>query len=140
MLGGAVTLSMLGLSISSANAETVRVGSKAFPESVILGEIVTALVRDAGAEVEHELGFGGTRLVYNALLSGEIDVYIEYTGTLVQVILQDGWDETRPASKVIAERLATLGIDMSAPIGSFVSCCLSRRLDKRCKYQLFSMV
>jgi osmoprotectant transport system permease protein len=78
--------------VPPARAETsptgpVRVGSKAFTESVILGEIATQSVRAAGLEAEHRSGFGGTRLVWDALLRGAIDVYPEYTGTLIQEIL-----------------------------------------------------
>ena len=37
---------------------------------------------------EHRRGLGGTRLVWDALLAGDIDVYPEYTGTLEQEILR----------------------------------------------------
>jgi osmoprotectant transport system permease protein len=64
----------------------VRVASKKFTESVILGEAVAELIRAAGDPVEHLAELGGTRLVYEALRRGEIDVYPEYTGTLEQEI------------------------------------------------------
>jgi osmoprotectant transport system permease protein len=64
----------------------VRVASKKFTESVILGEAVTQLIRAAGDPVEHLAELGGTRLVYEALRRGEIDVYPEYTGTLEQEV------------------------------------------------------
>jgi osmoprotectant transport system permease protein len=71
----------------------VVVASKAFTESVILGEIATQLARDAGANAIHNRQLGGTRLVFNALVRGEIDIYPEYTGTIVQEILaQKGSD------------------------------------------------
>ena len=64
------------------SAQDVRVGSKPFPEGRILGEIVTQHARVTGATVEHEIGLGGTGVIWKALLAGEIDVYVEYTGTL----------------------------------------------------------
>ena len=63
---------------------TVRIGSKAFTESVILAEIVAHLAENEGLEAEHVEGLGGTRLLWEALLAGQIDVYPEYTGTMVR--------------------------------------------------------
>ena len=65
----------------------VVVGSKTFTESVILGEVATALARESGADVVHRAGLGGTRVLWDALLGGEVDLYPEYTGTLEYEIL-----------------------------------------------------
>ncbi len=65
----------------------LTVASKKFTESVILGEIATQLARDAGASAIHRRELGGTRVLWNALVDGEIDVYPEYTGTLMREIL-----------------------------------------------------
>lgn len=69
------------------HAAPLRVGSKGFTESVVLGEISAGALRGAGLEVEHRRELGGTRVLWEALLSGELDVYPEYTGTIVQEIL-----------------------------------------------------
>ena len=63
-------------------AQEIRVGSKPFPEGRILGEILTQRMESAGAVVKHEVGLGGTGVIWQALLEGEIQVYAEYTGTL----------------------------------------------------------
>jgi osmoprotectant transport system permease protein len=68
----------------------LRVASKTFTESVVLGEIATQLARTNGAPVEHRRGLGGTRLVWNALEAGEVDIYPDYTGTLFEEILRMG--------------------------------------------------
>ena len=65
----------------------VRIGSKTFTESVILADMAAALVQQAGARPEHRLGLGGTRILWDALQSGAIDLYPEYTGTLTREIL-----------------------------------------------------
>jgi osmoprotectant transport system permease protein len=65
----------------------VRVGSKSFTESVILGEMAAQLAAAAGAEVEHRRSLGGTRVLWEALLRGEVDAYPDYTGTLAREIL-----------------------------------------------------
>src|SRR5690242_21491930 len=82
-----VALLIAGLSPLPRRHATVRIGSKKFTESVILGEILRLLVVDAGLEVAHYREFGGTRIVFQALQAGEIDAYPEYTGTIRQEIL-----------------------------------------------------
>ncbi|WP_119066762.1 glycine betaine ABC transporter substrate-binding protein [Rubrobacter indicoceani] len=63
--------------------QTVRlaVGSKDFTEQEILGEITLQALRAAGAETIDRTGTGDTEAVRRALVSGEIDMYWEYTGT-----------------------------------------------------------
>ncbi len=68
---------------------TVVVASKTFTEAVVLGEIAAGVIRDAGYEADHRRELGGTRVLFNALVSGDIDVYPEYTGTIIQEILAE---------------------------------------------------
>ncbi|MFN7731184.1 MAG: glycine betaine ABC transporter substrate-binding protein, partial [Pirellula sp.] len=74
--------------MTPSETPTVRIGSKAFTESVVLGELLSHLARDAGAKVEHLAELGGTQILWNALQSGEIDAYVEYTGTIREEILR----------------------------------------------------
>jgi osmoprotectant transport system permease protein len=92
----------------------VVVGSKAFTESVILGEMVAALARgvDAAVAVEHKRQLGGTEVVFRALETGAVDVYPEYTGTLTQEILRKEI-ATRPLAAALADR----GLRMTKPLG-----------------------
>ena len=95
-------------------AETVTVGSKAFTESVILGEIAAGALRDAGLATHHRRSLGGTRILWQALLKGDIDLYPEYTGTIAREILAGkniGSDEAMRAD------LARQGIVMTATLG-----------------------
>lgn len=95
-------------------ASEVTVGSKAFTESVILGEMAAQLAGSAGARVIHRQGLGGTQVLWNALLAGDIDVYPEYTGTIALEILGAG-KSLAPAE--IARTLAAQGISMTRPLG-----------------------
>ena len=73
---------------AAARPQEVVVGSKNFTESHLLGSLVAELLEDRlGHEVEHRSGLGGTLVCFEALLGGEIDVYVEYTGTAWAVIL-----------------------------------------------------
>jgi osmoprotectant transport system permease protein len=95
-----------------AQSPTVRVGSKTFTESVVLGEILTQLVRHAGVEVEHRRALGGTRILWNALVRGEIDLYPEYTGTIGEEILGG-----RVPMNGLDSALAAFGVGVSRPLG-----------------------
>lgn len=63
----------------------VAVGSKDFDEQLILGEILVGAFEREGANVDDKVNLGGTQVARSALVSGEIDVYMEYNGT--------GWAE-----------------------------------------------
>ncbi|HEX3035231.1 MAG TPA: glycine betaine ABC transporter substrate-binding protein, partial [Thermodesulfobacteriota bacterium] len=99
---------------SEKSSTKIKVGSKTFTESVILGEIVSQLAGQEGVEVKHLRELGGTRVLWSALLKGEIDIYPEYTGTIIQEILarKDIHDE-----KTLKKALAEKNILMSRPLG-----------------------
>ena len=93
----------------------VTVGSKAFPESWILGEALAVLARRSGnASVEHRSNLGGTEIVFAALESGSIDVYPEYTGTIAEVIVKG---QAHPSLADLRAALAPRGIGISEPLG-----------------------
>jgi osmoprotectant transport system permease protein len=75
------------VSIRADSPVSVKVGSKSFTESVILGELVRILAEDAGASCRHLYRLGDTSKTWVGLLQGDLDVYCEYTGTLTQEIL-----------------------------------------------------
>ncbi len=75
--------------VEARGDEPLRVGSKKFTESVVIGKNAAHLVRGAGFEIEHQREPGGSRILWNALRRGDVDVYPEYTGTLRQEILAD---------------------------------------------------
>jgi len=102
------------LPADDAGDPTVRIGSKKFTESVILGELATALARDAGADVRYRAELGGTRLLWNALLRGDLDAYPEYTGTLLQEILAG---EGIVGEVALRNHLRALGIRMGRFLG-----------------------
>jgi osmoprotectant transport system permease protein len=93
---------------------TVRVGSKKFTESVILGDVAVALVREAGIPAIHRRELGGTQVLFHALESDELDVYPEYTGTISGEILAG--QKIRDEASLRAA-LAGRGVGMSPPLG-----------------------
>jgi osmoprotectant transport system permease protein len=101
-------------SAEESTPRPVTVGSKKFTESVILGETLRLLALDAGHPARHRAELGGTRILWGALLSGEIDIYPEYSGTLVREILA-GEDVSSP--ELLAAALAARGVRASASLG-----------------------
>jgi len=99
-----------------AAGESVRItiGSKSFTESVILGDMLSHLAQLAGVEASHQRQLGGTRVLWNALLAGEIDAYPEYTGTLMQETLIK---ENLQTEAQLRQTLAALGLRMTRPLG-----------------------
>ncbi|MCC6210769.1 MAG: ABC transporter permease subunit [Burkholderiales bacterium] len=104
----------------SSFSETLRVGSKRFTESYILGEI---LVRAAGDAV-HRQGLGNTGIVFAALKSGAIDLYPEYTGTIAREILKLDRD---PGLAGLNRALAPMGVGVAVPLGFNNSYALALR-------------
>lgn len=79
----------LGLCSCGAYAQqALQVGSKRFTESYILGEILAQSARAAGVRTRYRPGMGGTAILFEALRTGAIDVYPEYTGTIAREILK----------------------------------------------------
>ena len=97
-----------------ATESTVAIGSKNFTESVILGEIATLLVRNEGSIVVYRPALGGTRIVFGALVAGDIDVYAEYTGTLREEILAELEVKSDAA---VRSALAERGIELGTALG-----------------------
>jgi osmoprotectant transport system permease protein len=98
----------------AAQAAPLQVGSKRFTESYILGELIAQTARGAGAEVDFRPGMGGTAILYEAVRTGAIDVYPEYTGTLARELL-DG--EAHPTLRALNAKLGPLGLAVSVPLG-----------------------
>ncbi len=95
-------------------AEPVRIASKNSNESYLLSEIAAQLLESKGVAVERRFGLGGTLIAFDALVAGEIDLYMEYTGTLSQAILKLGHEASREAMN---RRLEGDGLRLLRPFG-----------------------
>lgn len=92
----------------------IRVASKNFNESYVLAEIISQLLEVEGFTVERKFGLGGTLICYEALKQREIDVYVEYTGTLSQAILKL---PNNPEVAHLNEMLQQEGLRLREPLG-----------------------
>jgi len=78
------------ISADDLNARTVVIGTKNFTEQLILGELMAQMIEArTSLKVERRFNLGGTMICHGALLSGEIDLYAEYTGTGLTAILKE---------------------------------------------------
>ena len=106
-----------------ASAEPLKVGSKRFTESYILGEVIARRAGDA----EHRPGLGNTGIVFAALKAGSIDLYPEYTGTIAKEILKL---EGNPGIDAINRELASQGLAIAVPLGFSNGYALAMREDR----------
>ena len=97
-----------------SSAPEIKIGSKKFTESVILGEIMTHLIKSTGEQPIYLRELGGTRVLWNALIKGEIDIYPEYTGTISEEILAG---EGVHSEEEIRQALIKHGVKMTKPLG-----------------------
>jgi len=82
---------------ASASAQTLKVGSKNFTEQFVVAELYAAALEAAGFKVERKINLGATLVAHEALRTGAIDLYPEYTGTgLGAVIKAQGPTESDP--------------------------------------------
>ena len=112
-----LTLLALGMALCLASAPVHAqqvVGSKKFTEGVILGEMARIALEDAGQPAIHRRELGGSRILWDALLAGEIDIYAEYTGTLRFEILSG---EGLASDGDLPAALARHGIRMTPSLG-----------------------
>ncbi len=107
-----------GIVLSARSRAQVVVGSKNFTEQLVLGEIVAQALERRGIRVERQLDLGGTAICDRALRAGQIDVYVEYTGTALTAIFHRPVAQDRTAvMREVREEYAKTGRTLLAPLG-----------------------
>jgi osmoprotectant transport system permease protein len=97
----------------------IVVGSKNFTEQLVLGELLAQVIeRDAGLPVDRRLNLGGTLICDRALITGDIDVYVEYTGTaLTAVFHQQVSNDSSEVFDAVRALYARTGRTLLPPLG-----------------------
>jgi osmoprotectant transport system permease protein len=119
-IGAAIVLIGLvsGVAYARSGRGKVVVGSKNFTEQVILGELVAQTLEEGGLAVDRRLNLGGTFVCDRALRSGDLDVYVEYTGTAVTAVFHE--EVSRDSRQVFGrtrELYAGVGVSVLEPLG-----------------------
>lgn len=119
---------VLGASAGAAD-DVLRVGSKRFTESYILGEVLTQTAAAHG-RAEHRQGLGNTAIVLAALQAGSIDLYPEYLGTIDLEILKN---PKATSLEQMRAALAPMGLGVAVPLGFNNTYALAVRADTEAK-------
>jgi len=124
--------------LSGKSSSRIAVGSKDFTEQVILGELLAqAIETKTGLSVERRFDLGGT-LAHEALVGGEIDMYVEYTGTALLAILkgQPLNDPRQVYSRVKTEYERRFKLEWTEPLGFNNTFAILVRAEDARRFQL----
>src|SRR5580704_4787023 len=139
MTRGSVIALVLGVLVSGAcfGADSIVIGGKIFTESYVLGEMAAQTIESSSpVPVTRKLGMGSTGILFEALKSGAIDVYPDYTGTLAEAILK------KPELKSLEEirqALSAMGLTISGSLGFNDTYALAVKEDFAEKHDLHSI-
>ncbi|MCM2532050.1 ABC transporter permease subunit [Neobacillus pocheonensis] len=120
-------------------ADKIIIGSKNFSEQLILGNMLADLIeKKTNIKVERKLNLGGSQVAFSALNNGDIDMYVEYTGTgLVNILKQPPENDPEKVYKIVQKEFAEkYSIDMLKPIGFNNTYALAVRQDTAKQYGL----
>jgi osmoprotectant transport system substrate-binding protein len=121
----------------------IAIGSKFFTEQVVLAELVAQHIEArTGLHVERKTNLGGTLLCQKALLAGELDLYVEYTGTALTAVLGEapGSDNSATIYKRVKDAYATrFNLDITEPLGFANSFAMVVRQSDAQKFALKKM-
>ena len=107
-------------SCSPSHSDRIVVGSKNFTESLVLGEIVAQQIEaHTNLRVERRFYLAGTYICQQAILSGRIDIYPEYTGTALTAILKESasGDKQDVYQRVQSEYQGRFGLTLGPALG-----------------------
>jgi len=107
-----------GAGFGPARPDTVVIGSKNFTEQVVLGELLAQTLERRGIRVTRRLNLGGSFICDRAIRSGDIDAYVEYTGTALAAILKQPLERDPDAAlTLLRNAYGRSGLSVLAPLG-----------------------
>jgi len=104
----------------SGQKKKLVVGSKFFTEQVVLAELLAQHIEArAGIPVERKTNLGGTLLIHKAMLAGDLDLYVEYTGTALTAVLDEApkGDSNTTYQRVKEQYGQRFGLEVTEPLG-----------------------
>jgi osmoprotectant transport system permease protein len=109
----------LSLALNRTDPSVIRIGSKNFTEQIVLGELLARLVDErTSLRAERRLNLGGTFICDRALRSGDIDLYVEYSGTAHSAIFHEpAITDPRAVFETVRRRYARAGLTLLEPLG-----------------------
>jgi osmoprotectant transport system permease protein len=109
----------VSFAVSRPDPGVIRIGSKNFTEQIILGELAARLIETKTTlPVARRLNLGGTFICDRALRSGDIDLYVEYSGTAHSAIFHEAPNtDPRQVFEAVRHRYAGAGVTLLEPLG-----------------------
>jgi osmoprotectant transport system substrate-binding protein len=132
-----LAIAVAALLCTAQAQQPVRVGSKNFTEQFILGELYAQALEANGIKTEKKLNLGGTLIAHKALEERQIDLYPEYTGTILLAVLkQESMTDAKAVYNKVKGEYATKGLVVlnQAPVNN--TYVLVVRQDTADKYKL----
>jgi osmoprotectant transport system substrate-binding protein len=113
-----VLVALVAVALGCRGGDRFVVGAKNFTEQRVLGELLAQTAESVGLAVDRRLDLGGTFVCDAAIRAGQIDAYVEYTGTALTAILKEppGHDPAAVRARVGAA-YAAAGLAWTAPLG-----------------------
>ncbi|KOF57234.1 MULTISPECIES: ABC transporter permease/substrate-binding protein [Clostridium] len=124
---------------NSRNKKVIVIGSKNFNEQLILGNMVASLIEhDTDYKVEKKLNLGGTNVVFSAMKSGDVDLYVEYTGTgLVDIMKRNSISDKDKVYNMVKDYFdKEYNMEWLKPIGFNNTYVLSMKKELANKYNI----
>jgi osmoprotectant transport system permease protein len=115
----ALLLALLaGAAFGSTKSDAIVIGSKNFTEQIVLGEILAQTLERRGVRVTRRLNLGGSFICDRAIRSGDIDAYVEYTGTALTAILKQPVEKDPDAAlTTLRNAYGRAGLSVLPPLG-----------------------
>lgn len=120
----------------------IVIGSKFFTEQVVLAELLAQHIEArTGIPVERKSNLGGTLLIHKAMLAGDLDLYVEYTGTALTAVLGEkpSGDGTATYQQVKEQYAQRFGLEVTEPLGFENTFAMVIRADDAGKLRLKNM-
>lgn len=118
----AVLVAIVGRAVAVSPPAGVVIGSKNFSEQVVLGELLAQAIEREGVPVTRKLNLGGTFICDRAIRSGDIDAYVEYTGTALTAILHEpvggsAANDPEVVLQRVRDQYSRVGLTVLPPLG-----------------------
>jgi osmoprotectant transport system substrate-binding protein len=139
VLSFAVLVTLIATCCHSPSQPKITIGSKFFTEQVILAELLAQHIETrTGIHVERKTNLGGTLLCQKALLAGELDLYVEYTGTALTAVLNEapGGDSKSVYDRVKQDYAQRFNLEVTEPLGFENTFAMVIRADDAQKFHL----
>ncbi|SFR68888.1 ABC transporter permease/substrate-binding protein [Anaeromicropila populeti] len=130
---------VLVMNMNHNKEKTIVVGSKNFTEQLIVGNMISDVIEyNTDFHVKRKLNLGGSQVAFSALTSGELDVYVEYTGTgLVNILKEDAVSDSDQVYNIVQKEFHDkYQLKWLEPLGFNNTYALAVRQDTAEKYNL----